>query len=102
MVSILFFFSSKGLEGKRDESNGLCEPQCAMQSAQVIVDWDAGRSIDFGCIEVLLRLSGLILTPSVDHPLVLERRVNHMRKSKGRRKVGRKKRRMRAKIRHRK
>jgi hypothetical protein len=80
MVSILFFFSSKGLEGKRDESNGLCEPQ----------------------IELLLRLSGLILTPSVDHPLVLERRVNHMRKSKGRRKVGRKKRRMRAKIRHRK
>jgi hypothetical protein len=33
---------------------------------------------------------------------VPERTVNRMRKSKGRRKVGRKKRRMRSKIRHRK
>ena len=39
---------------------------------------------------------------SVPHHRVHERSVKPMRKSKGRRKVGRKKRRMRAKIRHRK
>jgi hypothetical protein len=48
-------------------------------------------------------LPELDLKPSSVHPhSVQERPVRLMRKSKGRRKVGRKKRRMRAKIRHRK
>jgi hypothetical protein len=39
---------------------------------------------------------------AVGHDFAQEREVTRMRKKKGRRKVGRKKRRMRAKIRHRK
>jgi len=50
---------------------------------------------------LLLPLPWTAIRPVHDH-CVQERPVQPMRKSKGRRKVGRKKRRMRSKIRHRK